>query len=144
MSAEQLEELVARGVLRRVEPDLEASGIDLETARRHLETAQAIMEADEVGSLAIAYEAARKAITAHLRANGLRVVAGEGAHARVGEYAFAALDDASLVEHLRAFDRMRRLRNRSQYDAMPVDQGDAMYALEHARAIVAAVEGDLS
>jgi hypothetical protein len=143
LSAEQLEELVARGVLRRVQPDLEASGRDLEAARRHLETANAIAETDEIGALAIAYEAARKAITAHLRANGLRAVGGEGAHARVGEYALAAFDDASLAEHLRAFDRVRRLRNRSQYDAVPVEGADVTYALEHASAIVAAVEGHL-
>lgn len=144
MSAEQLEELVARGVLRRVQRDLEASGRDLENARRHLETANTIAEADEIGALALAYEAARKAITAHLRANGFRVMGGEGAHARMGEYALAAFDDASLVEHLRAFDRVRRLRNRSQYDAVPVEGADVMYALEHARAIVAAVEAELA
>jgi hypothetical protein len=61
----------------------------------------------------------------------------------VGEYALAAFDDASVAKHLRAFDRVRRLRNRSQYDAVPVDDEDVEFALEHARAIVAAVEADL-
>lgn len=142
MSHERVEALVARGVLRRVQLDSKAARTDLATAQTHLETADRLGE-DEIAALAIAYEAARKAITAHMRANGLRVVGGEGAHARVGEYALAVFDDASLAQRIRAFDRVRRLRNRSQYDAVPVEEADVTFALEQARAIVAAVEADL-
>jgi hypothetical protein len=143
VSGERVEALVSRGVLRRVESDPKTARTDLDTAQRHLETAETITE-DEVAALAVAYEASRKAIVGHMRANGLRVVGGEGAHARVGEYALAALDDPSLARHVRAFERVRRLRNRSQYDAMPVEGADVTFALEHARAILAAVEADLS
>jgi len=143
VSEDQVEALVVRGAFRRVQSDPKAARADLATAQRHLETADTLAE-DEVAALAIAYEAARKAIVAHMRANGLRAVGGEGAHARVGEYALAAFDDASLAQRIRAFDRVRRLRNRSQYDAMPVEGADVAFALEQARAIVAAVEADLS
>jgi hypothetical protein len=142
VSGERVEALISRGVLRRVQPDSKAARTELATAQVHLETADTIKE-DEIAGLAIAYEAARKAIAAHMRANGLRVVGGEGAHGRVGEYALAAFDDASLAQHIRAFDRVRRLRNRSQYDAVPVEAADVTFALEQARAIVAAVEADL-
>ena len=144
MSEQNVEALIARGTLRRVEADPGLARAELATARKHLDTAESSRDEDEVAALAVAYEGARKAITAHMRARGLRAVGGEGAQARVGEYAQAALDDPDLASHLRAFDRMRRLRNRSQYDALPVDDADVGYALEHARAIVEAVEADLA
>ena len=142
MSDEQIQALLSR-VLLRVEPDREAARRELATARQHLESAERISDADPTAALAVAYEAARKAIGSHMRANGLRVAGSEGAHARAGEYGLAAFDDPSLAEHFRAFDRIRRLRNRSQYDALLVEEAEVAFALEHARAIVAAVEGDL-
>ncbi len=144
MSDEAIEALVARGVLRRVEPDREAARRELATAKQHLESAERISEDDQTGALAMAYEAARKAIRAHMRANGLRVSGSEGAHVRTGEYGLAAFDEPSLGNHARAFDDMRKLRNRSQYDAFLVEADDVAYALEHVRAIVVAVEADLS
>ena len=143
MSDEEVQALVARGVLRRVQPDGEAARRELATAERHLATAARIAEDDEIAALAVAYEAARKAIASHMRANGLRVGGGEGAHARIGEYALAAFDDPILAENFHAFDRVRQLRNRSQYDAFSVEEADVAFALEQARAIVAAVEADL-
>lgn len=144
MSERRIQDLIASGAIRRVKPDVEGARRELATAERHLATAARDAEDDETAALAVAYEAARKALSAHMRANGLRVGPGEGAHARIGEYALAAFDDAALAEHLREFDRIRRLRNRSQYDALLVDRADVAFALDHARAIVAAVEADLS
>ena len=144
MSDQQVEELVARGVLRRVQPDREAAARELATAKRHLETANQIAADDGAAALAVAYEAARKAIAAHMRANGLRVGAGPGAHARMGEYAAAAFDDPVISEHIHAFDRVRRLRNRSQYDAFSVEGADVAFALDQAQVIVAAVDADLA
>lgn len=143
MSDELVGELLERGVLRQAEPDPAAARRLLATARRHLESAEQIAE-DETAALAIAYEAARKAIAAHLRANGLRVRGSVGAHARTGAYGVAAFDDPRVAEHFRAFDDVRRLRNRSQYDDLEVEGADVGFALEHARAIVAAVEADLT
>jgi len=143
MSDKLVEELLDRGELRQAEPDFEAAARLLETARRHLASAQTIA-GDETGALAIAYEAARKAISAHLRANGLRVPGSAGAHARTGAYGVAAFDDPRVAEHFRAFDDVRKLRNRSQYDDLEVEGADVDFALEHARAIVAAVAADLA
>lgn len=143
MSDEQIQALLVRGVLLRVEPDREVARRELATAQQHLESAERLSEDDQTAALAVSYEAARKAIGSHMRANGLRVAGSERAHARTGEYGLAALDNPRLVEHFRAFDRIRRLRNRSQYDAFLVEEGDVAFALEHARAIVAAVAADL-
>jgi len=144
MSDGRVQELLDRGVLRRVEPDRVAAGREFATANHHLASAARVSDDDATGALAIAYEAARKAIRAHMRANGLRVPGSEGGHARIGEYGAVAFDDPGLAEHFRAFDDVRKLRNRSQYEALEVERADVEFALEHARAIVAAVEADLS
>jgi len=144
VSDERIQALLARGAVLRVEPDREAARRELATAKQHLESAERISEDDQTGALAMAYEAARKAIGSHMRANGLRVAGNEGAHARTGEYGLAAFDDPGLAEHFRAFDRIRRLRNRTQYDALLVEEGDVAFALQHARAIVEAAGSDLA
>ena len=92
----------------------------------------------------LAYDAARKAIEAHLRAHGLRVGSGEGAHAKLAQYGAAAFGDSAAAEHFHMFDRVRRVRNSVQYDAFSVEDADVTFALEQAEAIVAAVEAALS
>jgi len=144
VSEEGVDALLAAGILRRVEPDREAAERELAAARQHLSTADEIADVDEIAALAIAYEGARKAIRAHMRARGLRTVGGEGAHARTGEYGVAAFDQPHVAMHFRAFDDVRKLRNRSQYDAVPVEDADVTFALKHAREIVSAVETDLA
>ena len=143
MTAEAVDELVARGIVRRTEPDREAAARELATAKVHLESAASLAAEDPVAAFAIVYDAARKAISAHMRARGLRVEKGHGAHARVGEYAAAALDGPDVTEHLERFDDMRRLRNLSEYDALLLDEADVADALRQASAIVSAVEKDL-
>jgi len=144
VSDDDVQELVARGALRSVEPDPDAARRELTTAKQHIESSRAVADSDQTAALALAYEAARKAIAAHMRANGLRFGGRQGAHARMGEYGLAVFDDARLAEHFHAFDRVRQIRNRSQYDAFSVEDADVEYALEQAEAIVAAVEADLS
>jgi hypothetical protein len=144
VSDQRIQELVDEGMLRRVATDLEAANRELSTARQHLESSRAVADSDQTAALALAYEAARKAISAHMRANGLRVGSGEGGHARMGEFGRAAFEDLGVVDRFRAFDQVRRLRNRSQYDAFSVEDADVQFALEQAEAIVAAVEADLS
>jgi hypothetical protein len=56
----------------------------------------------------------------------------------------AALDDEALEPHLDAFDDLRSLRNRSEYDGLLLDENDVEDALGHACAIVDAVERDVS
>jgi HEPN domain len=139
MSAKDVERLVSEGAIERVPVDRAAASRDLESATAHLVSVETRAAHDPAGSFALAYEAFRKAVVAHMRATGLRVKSRGGAHYQTGRYARAALDGLGIEEHLRAFEDLRRLRNRSAYEAVPVDERDALEAVTHARAVVVAV-----
>ncbi len=143
MSQEELDALVAEGVIEPVAPDPETARIELEQARLHVESAAEIAERDPVAAFAIGYDAIRKALSAHMRGRGYRVTKGKGHHARTGRYAIAAIDDARVDEHLEAFDELRQLRNQSEYDALVLDSDDVTDALARAHAIIHAVDKDL-
>ena len=144
MTAEQLEALVREGVLERVASDREAAGRDLTAAEEHLLELDERARKDPGGAFALAYEATRKAIVAHMRASGFRVRSRSGAHYQTGRYAKAALDDLNVSGDVGAFEELRRLRNRSAYEALPVDEQAAVRAIGHAGALVVAVRRDLS
>jgi predicted metal-dependent phosphoesterase TrpH len=61
MSQEELDELVAEGVIESVVPDPETAQIELEQAQLHVESAAEIAERDPVAAFAIGYDAIRKA-----------------------------------------------------------------------------------
>ena len=143
MSSEELERLVSERVIERVPVDQAAASRDLEAAAAHLVSVESRAAADPTGAFALAYEAMRKAVVAHMRARGFRVRSRGGAHYQTGRYAHAALDGLGITEHLRAFEDLRRLRNKSAYEAVPVDEHDALEAVTHARAVVEAVRKEL-
>jgi hypothetical protein len=91
----------------------------------------------------LAYDAARKAIGAHMLANGLRAHprAQIGAHVVVGKYAETELTEAR--DAVAEFDRMRRRRNRTEYGVAQIQQAELQTAMAHAAAIVAAVRDAL-
>lgn len=144
MSRDEVEKLVADGTVRRATPDAEAAARELAMAKQHIEAARVIAGSDPAGGLTLAHEAARKAIRAHMRLNGLRAGTGEGGHAKIGTYGVAAFRGSDAVNAFEMFDRVRQLRNRVQYDAFSVEDADVNFALEQADAIVAAVEADLT
>ena len=144
MSDSKVEELVAAGVIRLTEIDEATARVELATVRSHLESAAAVARSDPNAAFQLAYDATRKSIVAHMRAKGFRAGSGAGRHVKTGRYAAAALDDPALARHIVAFDDMRTVRNQSEYDALLLDERDAHDALEHAHAIIAAVEADLS
>jgi hypothetical protein len=94
---------------------------------------------DAVGAFGLAYDAMRKAIVAHMRASGFRVRSGVGAHYQTGRYGLAALSGRGADDALRAFDRLRSLRNRSEYRGALVKEADVDVALAHAHAVVEVV-----
>ena len=143
MNRAEVEKLVADGALRRTTSDGEAAARELATARQHIVSSRLVADVDSAGALMLAYDAARKAIEAHMRTKGLRVGSGEGGHAKLAKYGVAAFGNSAAIEHFRMFDRMRRVRNSVQYDAFSVEDADVQFALEQAEAIVAAVEADL-
>ncbi len=88
------------------------------------------------------YDAARKAVTAHMLANGLRVPAKPGAHETVGLYAAEKVPDPT--GSVQEFQRMRRRRNKSEYDDIVLGAQDVAADLVHAGHIVEAVAADLA
>ncbi len=129
-------ELVHDGRIELVPPDPEAARTILLEARRHLESAETVAASDPNGAYALLYDAARKAVTAHMLAKGCRVAARSGAHQSVVLYAEEALGGGDVPQ----LDRMRRNRNRSEYDVKVFGAAEVAADLGYARGVVAAVE----
>jgi hypothetical protein len=144
VSAEEVAALLAEGVIETVRADLTAASRDVRASESHLRAAEMIASYDPTGAFALAYDAMRKAVVAHMRANGYRVTSRPGAHQRTGRYARAALGGHAIDEHLAAFDDLRQVRNKTEYDALIVAEATAADAVRHARAIVEAVERALA
>lgn len=133
-----IDRLLEKGLLERVESDVSAARELLGEAERHLTSAARIAAEDPNGAYQLLYDAARKALVAHMTAAGYRVAKGRpGAHETTGRYGSAVVSAAETA--LANFDRMRRNRNRSEYELRFFDDDEVASDLEHARAIVAAV-----
>ncbi len=143
MTEADVRRLLAEKKIRTVRPDPETAQVELDVARRHIASAEKIMDDDPTLAFTALYDAIRKAIAAHMRSRGYRVTRGPGAHAKTGEYALAALDHLDIEAHLDEFDTLRDLRNQSEYEALSVGVEDVREAVEHATAIVDAVARDL-
>jgi len=139
-----VEDLVRQGRIERIEADRTAARDRLKEAARHLASAEAIAEADPEGAYALVYDAARKAIDAHMLASGYRVSRGRlGGHEATTRYASAVLGSGTRQEHVRHFDRMRRNRNRLEYGVWHVGRSTLEADLRHARGIIGAVRDRL-
>lgn len=131
-------DLAHDGRIETVSVDLNAAWLRLDEAKTHLVSCASLTGSDPSLAYVALYDATRKAITALMQANGYRVANRLGAHHTVGLYAEATLAVAS--PHVRAFDRMRQVRNRSEYAHQPITNRLLTTDLEHAKAIVATVE----
>ena len=141
MSPQSLEDLIRAGRLERVNPDAEAARTRVDEAKLHLRSARQIADADPNGAYQLLYDASRKALRAHMLANGLRPANRPGAHDATGCY--GALMLASPGAAVRRFDAMRRNRNRSEYGVMLFERSLIERDLVYAERIVAAVEENL-
>lgn len=120
-------ELLRSGRLEVVPADRATAAVRLARAEQHLDTAAALIGHDNEVAYGSLYDAARRAVTAHMLANGLRAPAKPGAHEAVGIYAVIRLTDpsSSVLQRLR--------RNRSEYDDIIVGRQDVETDLQHAR-----------
>ena len=75
-----IEDLVRARRLERVPADIDAAVRRLSSARRHLGSAALIARDDPDAAYALLYDAARKAVTAHMQGAGLRARNAPGAH----------------------------------------------------------------
>lgn len=134
-----IDELVASGRLQRVPVDATRARSLLAQARTHLESAAAVAKTDPSLAYVALYDAARKAVSAHMVANGFREMARLGAHRAVVEYALAALGNSEAAASLTRLDRLRRNRNRTEYESWEPSHAAIQSDLKHATAIVTLV-----
>ena len=130
-------DLLASGRLQSVPADSAAAHLRLSRSEQHLMTAASLLGQDNEVAYGSLYNAARKAVTAHMLARGLRASGTAGAHAAVGIYAIERVPDPTGSVH--EFQRMRRRRNNSEYDDMVFGSQEVAVDLQHAENIVAAV-----
>jgi hypothetical protein len=137
-------DLLAAGRLERIAPDATEARALVRYAHAHLESAGKIVGDDAAGAYQLAYDAARKAVAADMAANGYRAKSDRaGAHAAVVAYAAEALAGQAEADSLTRFERMRRLRNRSEYGGATPGRSQVATDLRHAENIVRAVAGRL-
>jgi len=135
--------LLRDGRIEQLNPDIPTAWSRVDEAKTHLVSSAALAATDPTLAYVALYDAARKAIAAHMQAHGYRVTNRPGAHQAVGLYADATLASGDALPHVRAFDRMRQVRNRTEYDQQPVTKRLLSTDLGHAQAIVSAVEAAL-
>lgn len=129
-----IERLLNDGLLERVPIDTTTAQAWIEDAARHLEAALHIADLDLAGSYTLAYDAARKAMSAHMLSRGLRTRSVLGAHRAIAIYA-ESLGNAEPA--LLRLDRMRRNRNRSEYGVRVFGRQEVDDGIEVAERIVA-------
>ncbi|MGI8760588.1 MAG: hypothetical protein ACR2LF_04700 [Jatrophihabitantaceae bacterium] len=131
--------LITASRLERVPADRPSALTRLTRAEEKLKAARKIAEIDVEVAYVTAYDATRIAVTAHMLANGYRVRPIARAHEAVGVYAEALINSASASE----FQRMRRRRNKAEYDDIAIGRADLAADLAHAEAIIEAVRDAL-
>ena len=107
----------------------------LSDGERAVESARLIADVDPGGALTLAYDAARKAATSLLAAQGLRPTV-KGGHRVVQDVAAAQFDGP-----FRAFGRVRRMRHDQQYpeqDSAPTTPDDAIEVADFAKQCIEA------
>jgi hypothetical protein len=132
-----IERMLADGELQRVPASRSQADRLLRQARTHLVSAEGICDEDPPGGYALAYDAARKALTAVLENQGLRPTT-RGGHLAVYEAVRAQLDPP-LGKVLRPFNRMRLRRHDAEYpplDAPELTSEDVRDDLGNARMMI--------
>jgi hypothetical protein len=114
---DSIDRMLADGELQRIPASREQADRLLAQARIHVASALQVCDADPPGGYALAYDGARKALTAILENEGLRPTT-RGGHLAVSEAVRAQLDPP-MGRILRQFNRMRTRRHDAEYP--PVD-----------------------
>jgi uncharacterized protein (UPF0332 family) len=121
--------------LEQVPADRPSAQLRLARAEEKLDAARKIAAIDVEIAYVTAYDAMRIAVTAHMLSLGYRVRAIAAAHEAVGIYAEAMINSASTGE----YQRIRRRRNKSEYDDITIGTADLTADLAHAAAVIQAV-----
>lgn len=106
---------LATGRLQRLRPSMAAAGEMINRARAHVRSADMIAGTDPTLAVSACHDAARQAISAHLRAAGYRVANEAGAHRLIVEYAEIVLAGVVSERDVLALDDLRRDRHTAEY-----------------------------
>lgn len=135
----RVDDLLKRHELQRVPADQDAATRILRAARTHLDSSAQIRDRDPEMAMAVAYDAARKALAALLETQGLRATS-QGGHIVLRETIDAQLGGLPGARPLQAFDRLRRRRNAVEYLDAGIDVDEAAEAHERASELVVFAE----
>lgn len=113
--AEVIEELLRRGHLERVPANPDDAAYLLGKAQTHLESATTLCESDPELAYDALYAAARKALTAVLRQQGLRPTRAGGHEAVIEAVEAQLVPPAGPI--LRPYRRLKRTRGGGDYEA---------------------------
>jgi uncharacterized protein (UPF0332 family) len=127
--------LVAAKRLEQVPADRPSAELRLGRAEDKLKAAHKIAAIDVEIAYVTAYNAMRIAVTAHMLALGYRVRAIAAAHEAVDIYAESMIISPSASE----YQRMRRRRNKAEYDDITIGIADLTVDVAHAAAMIRAV-----
>jgi hypothetical protein len=123
--------------LQRVPASREHADSMIAQARRYVASARLVASTDADAGYVLAYDAARKALTAVLENQGLRPTS-RGGHIALIDAVTAQLDPP-LGATLRPVDRMRTRRNRIEYpapDVPPVTADELAETLPKVEAVI--------
>lgn len=134
---DKVDQLIRDGELQRMEPDLSVAHQLLETARKHLVSANEIRTRDPEGAFAATYDAARKACVALLQTQGLRPTS-RGGHIALRDAIVAQFGGLTGGKVLRPFDRLRRRRHDIEYPSgsTTLDDDEVAEAIQRAQEIL--------
>ena len=144
--ARWLADAVVTRDLDRIKPDMAAAGFRINDARSNVTGARMVSTTTPTLAVSACHDAARKAITAHMVANGYRPK-GEGAHRIVVEYAHVVLAEVLTEADLEALDDLRADRGEAEYGDFAQRHFDAEHieaAAALAERIVNAIAGALA
>lgn len=110
-----ISEAIVTGRLQRLRPSMSAAGEMINRAREHLRSAQVIAASDPTLAITACHDAARQAVTAHMRAAGYRPANEAGAHRFVVEYAHVVLNNVISHDDISKLDELRRDRHTAEY-----------------------------
>jgi len=136
MAESGIAELLLDGRIESVPEDVDAAGSLLAEAERHLDSSARIAAHDPNGAYQLLYDAVRKGVSALMLARGHRARPRFGAHRVVVVYAEEALREGRAAADVLHLDRMRRSRNRSEYEARLFGAAEIAADLGHARVIL--------
>lgn len=139
--ADVIRALLKEGDLDQVVPSVELANRLLSEAQANLASAHAVHAVDPGGAIQLAYDAARKAATSLLAAQGLRpTTAG-------GHVAVQRAVNGQFVGPFGRFGRMRRRRHQQEYptvDAPTATEEDAAEMIDFAREAIDTALGILA